>query len=521
MQKKITINSILGGQSVTEYFSADDSYLASIAIDPDMPVGSSVKASGCLVPVVYEEFSGANITGYPKWLITNIKDALVYAYMSDGKVVSYNSSLASETLLTTPTSGAGNGADYYKNYLYFATPTDVARYGPLNGSPSLTQTVWTGATLGSQVALANTTYPTIGGVSIPNHPMHSHADGALYFADVINGAGVLHKIKTTKVTVEGDTNDTSVYNALDLPQGWFITDIDSWGLDVAILAIQTSSSSIDQGKSALFLWDPTNTLTFYRGPIYLPDPLATSLANANGRLYIWSGNAVAGVRLSEYIGGDSVSEIAFLEDGLPPLAGCCDVNGSRIVWGQTVSIPETAVSVMSYGSKNSRLPKSIHNIARATSASGLCTALKYVQQGSSVQKLVIGSGTGSAYALDKFSTTSAYDSIWRSKMFTVGSRFTIDRIRIPLGVALAANMSLVVKLVYDDGSATKILTTINTTNFTAGTRKIIFDQQSILDNSITPQNNFFIELSWGGSVKLPIIFPLEIIIDIQSDESND
>lgn len=522
MLKNITLNSILDGQAPTQYFFSDNSYLSSIAVDPDMPVGSDVKASGCLVPVVYEEFSGANITGYPKWIITNIKNALVYAYNSDGKVVSYNSSLASETLVGTPTSGAGNGAVYYRNYIYFATPTNVSRYGPLDGTPALTDTVWTGATLGSLTALANTTYPTLSGVSIPNHPMHSHSDGSVYFADVINGAGVLHRIKTTKTTAEGDTNDGSAYNALDLPQGWFITDIDSWGLDVAILAIQTSSASLDQGKSALFLWDTTNTSTFYRGPIYLPDPLATSLMNVNGRLYIWSGNAVAGVRISEYIGGDSVSEIAFLEDGLPPMAGACDANGGRIVWGQTVSVPETAVTVMAYGSKNNRLPKAIHNIARATSAgaNGICTALKYVQQGSSTQKLVIGSGDDSAKQLDKYSTTGTYDSIWRSKIISVGSRFTIDKIRIPLGAALAANMSLVAKIYYDDGSATKTLSTINTTNYTANARKIIFTQQDILDSSITPQNNFYLELSWAGTVKLPVLFPIEISIDIIQDENN-
>lgn len=517
MQKKITINSILGGQSQTQYFASDDSYQCSIAVDPDMPIGSEVKASGCLVPVVYEDFSGANITGYPRHLITNIKNALLYAYMSDGKVVSYNSSLASETLVGTPTSGAGNGAVYYRNYLYFATPTNISRYGPLDGSPALVNTVWTGATLGSLTALANTTYPTIGGVSIPNHPMHSHADGSVYFADVVNGAGVLHRIKTTKTTAEGDTNDGSSYNALDLPQGWFITDIDSWGLDVAILAIQTSSSSLDQGKAALFLWDPTNTLTFYRGPIYLPDPLATSLLNANGRLYMWSGNAVAGVRLSEYIGGDSVSEIAFLEDGLPPFAGSCDVSGGRLCWGQTVSIPETAVGVMAYGSKNSRLTKAIHNIARATSASGLCTALKYVEQGSSTQKLVIGSGTGSAYALDKYSTTGTYDSIWRSDMIQVGSNFTIDKIRIPFGATLASGMSLVVKIYYDDGSTSKTLTTINSTNYSG--RKVIFNQQEILDSAITPTNNFFLQLEFGGTVNLPVIFPITVVIDTAEDES--
>jgi len=149
MLKELQINSILDGQSNTQYFSSENSYLTSIAIDPDMPIGSDTKASGCIVPVVYEEFSGANITGYPKWILTNIKNSLVYVYNSDGKVVSYTSALASETLVGTPTNGAGNGAVYYNNYLYFATPTDISRYGPLNGSPSLTNTVWTGATLGS------------------------------------------------------------------------------------------------------------------------------------------------------------------------------------------------------------------------------------------------------------------------------------------------------------------------------------------------------------------------------------
>lgn len=520
-QKKVTISSILGGHSVTEYFGQKDSYLSSIAVDPDMPVGSSVKASGCLVPVVYEKFSGGNISQYPRWIINNIKNELTYVYAGDGKVVSYNSSLASETLVGTPTGGEGDGAAYYNNYIYFATPTNISRYGPLDGSPALVNNVWTGATLGSQTVMVDTAYPGIGSLDMPNHPMHEHADGALYVGDVLNGQGIIHKIKTKKVTKEGDTNDGSSYNVLDLPFGWLPTDINSWGLDLAILAMQTSSDSIDQGKSALFIWETTNTDTFYRGPIFLPDPIGSALLNKNGRLFIWTGNTVAGCRLSEYIGGDSVSEVAFVEDGFPPFAGAVDAIGGRIVWGQTVSTPETAVTVMSYGSKNNRLPKNIHNIARATSATGLCTALKYVQQGSSKQQLVIGSGTSALFNLDKFSTSGTYDSIWRSDMIQVGADFQIDQLRIPLGAALAANMSLTVKIFYDDGSANKALTVITTSNFTAGTRKILFNQQEISDSDITPENNFFIELTWAGTVNLPVIFPIEILVNIQDDENND
>ena len=517
MLRRVLISSILDGMSPTQYFASENSYQSSISVDPDMPVGSDVKASGCLVPVVYEKFSGANITGYPKWIITTIKDSLVYVYNSDGKVVSYNSSLASETLVGTPTSGAGNGAVYYNNYIYFATPTDVSRYGPLSGTPTLVNTVWTGATLGTQAALANTTYPTIKGVQIPNHPMHYHGDLSVYMGDVVNGAGVLHRIKTTKTTAEGDTNDSSSYNALDLPKGWFPTDIDSWGSDVAILAIQASSSVLEQGKAALFIWDPTNVNTFYRGPIYLPDTIATSLMNVNGRLYIWSGNAVSGCRLSEYIGGDSISEIAFIEDGQPPMAGSVDSCGGRLVWPITTSVPEASVSVLGYGSKNDKLKKVIHCVARSTSAgtNGICTALKAVQQGAVTQRLVIGSGDGSGYQIDRYSTTATYDSIWCSQIYTIGSKFTIEKIRIPLGAALVSGMSLVVKIVVDDGITTTTLTTINSTNYSG--RKVIFNQQEI---ATIGENNFYLQFEWSGTTKLPVLLPIEIVVDIYEDESN-
>ena len=46
MLEKITIQSMFGGIAGMQYFT--DGYLAGIAVDPDMPIGSDVKASGCL-----------------------------------------------------------------------------------------------------------------------------------------------------------------------------------------------------------------------------------------------------------------------------------------------------------------------------------------------------------------------------------------------------------------------------------------------------------------------------------------
>lgn len=391
IKSTITIDSIDGGWTDAQYVASQSTYDSSVAIDPDFAIGSQIKTSGAIIPVVYEKFSSTNVSGYPKWLITDIKDELLYAYMSDGKFVSYSNTLGSETLVGTPTSGAGNGAAYYNNYIYLATPTDISRYGPISNSPSLANTVWTSTW--SLTALTNTTYPSLRGTPIPNHPMHLHVDNYLYVGDVVAGQGVIHKIKTKKTTYEGDTNDGSAFNSLDLPFGYYPTDIESYGTDVAIIAIKTSSTVLNQGKSMLFLWDGTSD-SYYRATP-LPDPLATAMLNHNGILYIWTGNAVNGVRLSHYIGGDSVKEDVYLEEGTPPFAGAVDALGNRIAWGAWMTYPTDCASVFSYGSKKENITTSLHNVARATSTgtTPLITALKYVQQSSNVQpKVIIGWG---------------------------------------------------------------------------------------------------------------------------------
>jgi len=516
MKKTITIESILGGFTQTQYFGSSDGYNSAIGVDPDYPIGSDVKTSGMLVPTRYEKFSGANITGNPKWIITNPEDEKVYVYDDAGQVASYSSALGSETDITSPTSGAGNGAAFYNNYIYLATPTNVARYGPMDGTPAIAQNVWTAATLGSQTALGNPTYPSIRGVTLPNHVMHMHGDNALYFSDVVNNQGVLHKIKTTKTTVNGDTNDGSLYNALDLPSGFYPTCIESYSTDLVIGAIQTLDSTLNQGRAALFFWDAVNTNTFYRGPVYLPDPLVTALLNVNGTIYIFSGNAQNGVRVSRYIGGESVSEVAYFEEGNPPLAGAVDALGNRVNFGAYTTYPENSASVFALGSKRRDLPFGLHNVVKTTSsgANQFVTALKYVQQSSSVKpKLVAGWRDDSAKGLDKESSTATYSSVWRSKMFNVGNKFQISKLIIPLGATLATNMSVIPKIYIDDGSTIKTLDTINSTNFSG--RKAVYKRPNLSD--AIGENNFFIELNWEGTVELPVLLPIVIELDVNKD----
>lgn len=190
----VTIDSIIGGQTPAYHASGKGQFLGSQAIDPEQ--GLSSRPSGHVLPVSYAKFSGSAPSGAPMWITTDPNDLLHYIYHSDGEVITYDTSLASETVLGTPTSGAGNGAFFYNNYQYFITPTDVSRYGPISKTPALVNNVWTGTTLGSQKALIDTSYPTIRNAIYPNHAGHPHVDGAAYFCDFNNGKGLIHKIKT-------------------------------------------------------------------------------------------------------------------------------------------------------------------------------------------------------------------------------------------------------------------------------------------------------------------------------------
>lgn len=407
-QAIVKVNSILGGISPSQYFTMEGQYLSGVGVDPDLPLTSSdVRTSGVLIPTVYEKFSGSNVTSSVVAIINNPKDTNTYIVLSNGRLISYNSSLGSETLIGTVSGGVAAGAWYYNNYIYItgtgSSSDDVSRYGPLNNSPSLVDNVWKGATLGSLHALSNATYPTLRGAGIPKHWGMAHAgDGFSYFLDfgdstaaVANaGRGMVHRISTRKVTNEGDTNDTttvSTYGALILPFGQYPTAISSYGTDLAILTMSTSDTTINQGCASLFLWDPTNTSSWYRR-IALPDPIATALLYVNGTLYIWSGNAQNGCRLSKYSGGDVITDVDFLEEGVPPLAGAVDALGNRLVWGGYITNPTNAAVVYGYGSKDAALPKGTHVVVKSTAAttsSFNVTAVKYVQQASNVTPRVL------------------------------------------------------------------------------------------------------------------------------------
>jgi len=409
-------------------------------------------------------------------------------------------------------------AEYYNNYIYLFTGTNISRYGPLNNSPALTHGFW--ITTLALTALTNTTYPSLRGVTMPNHVAYVHGDQSMYFLDFIDGRGLVHRINTRKVTDEGDTNGTTVpsaYNVLDFPFGFYPTAVKSYGTSLMILGIYTVDTTVNQGPSAFILWDPTDTTSFYLGPVYLSDPLATALLNVGGIMYLWTGNSVNGVRLSRYLGGTFTKDVVYQEEGMPPLAGAVDALGNRIVWGGFSTSPAAGGIVYAYGSKDPRLPVGLHNVVKTSNAadSPYVSALKYVQQNSNITpKVVAAWTTGVNYGADQYSTTATLAANIRF-MVVVGQKFSITKIIIPFAGAVNSTTTITPTVYFDDLSSNSAPAVINNTNYPSK-RKVIYKGIELKD--YIGLQNFTIELVWTNTNPLPVAFPITIVLDIKEDE---
>ena len=529
--KTYKITSIENGIVATFYEQTQGTYSTAIGIDPDNSVDGGVsnpKKSGYITPVPYEKFS-SSFSGKPQAIITNPIDEKVYVVNSGGTIYSYSNTLGSETTVGTVTGSTNGGAIYYNNYIYVlgsgASANDVSRYGPLSSSPSLTNGVWTGATLGSQTALGSTVTIVPRQMSLPGHWACVHGDGAMYFLDfgtantpATKGRGMVHKIKTTYGGAEGDTNDGSAYNVLDLPPGYFPTCITSYGTDLVISAIQGQSTVLNQGKSALFFWD-TFSDTFYN-KVDISDPLITSVFNNNNTLYIFAGNSVSGFRVLRYEGGKSVRGLFLFEDGMCPYPGAVDSFGDRLSFGSYTVYPEASASVWSIGSKDGRLPKVLHNTMRSSSvgANPMVTAIKYVNQASNISpRVIIGWSDNSSDGLDKLG--GSMNSLWRSLLIDVGHKFVVRKLTIPLSDVTNSAFSIVPAIYTDDLKGTiYTLPTINDTTF-AGKRQIVYKNPKMNGTvEVTGNHNLLLELRYSGSSVVAVAPPIEIEVEIFTDE---
>ncbi len=504
---EISIDSILGGVAPSYGFAGPSQYGASIGIDPDFPAtDSQVQPSGLLRPTAMEKFSGSIVDAAPLWITVTPKQGTVYAFLNNGTLVGYSSTLGTETKVGSLSTCSGNGMEYYDNYLYLGRNTDVARYGPLDGAATLTTAYWT-STL-SLASLANTTYPSIRGITMPNHPMHRHTDDALYFIDVqSSGYGILCKIKTSKTTVEGDTNSGSAYNVLDFDAGLYPTALETYQTNLAVALIEGTNTTVRQKNAKMAFWDTTSDSFSLITEDEFPDPLITALQNVNGTLWVASGSASGGCRISRYAGGYTHEVVWYNADIYPPLQGAFADLLNRVVLGTGTTYPEASASVFGIGSM-ANLGQGVHGILNSSSTSGAArfvTSLRYVLN-SALAKLapIVGWSDGSGnYGIDKLSTTYGV-SVWRSQTFKIGKEFEIYDVEIPLSQAIASNMTITPKIYVDNLSANTALRTINATNYPNSDKKVN------LMTRVIGKQDFVLELRWTGSALLTVGLPIKI-----------
>lgn len=518
-EQNFKIGSIFGGWSNTDYFNLAGQFLSSLGIDPDMPsTDAGNKASGYIRPTSMAKFSGANVNAPVLNIVTNPKTALTYVVLTNGKIISYNASLAGETLVGTVTGSEAHGSAYYNNGLLVARKTDIARYGAINGTPSLTQSYWQG-TLGL-AALVDTVYPSINSIEIPNHQIHKHTDGAAYICNVLaSNKGSLNKIKTSKTTVEGDLDAGSEADVLDFSWGEYPIQVETYQTDLAVILLEgfDSGAATSMMRGKLSFWDTTSDSFTQITSVETENEkeIFTAMRNVNGVLYVFSGFITGGCRISRVISGYQLDEIAYLPEEYPPVsAGAVDDIINRFVWGSNTVEPAVAGAVFSIGAKEKNLPMGLHSILRAptTGDNPQVTAVKYVQSNGKIRQPIIGYKSDSEYGLAKISTTYGTNIIRGEVIIpdNMGSGFMLKQLKFPLAQAMAANMACTVKIYTDEASDNVSFTIDNSTQY-SGKRYFIIQPQ------IPIVNNFFIEITFSGTVLMTIGLPLLGILETVKD----
>ena len=520
----VQAETILGGQGSFTYLVKEGQFRNSLAIDPDLEATTGDdRPGGLLTPTPATALTGDTMDAEPLWLNTNPKDDDVYVYDQSGKV--YSVTLATDAISdlnngAALSSSSGNGSAYYDNFQYFAKNTDICRYGRLDGARTYAQTYWTSDL--SMSPLGNgVTYPSpkIGTSKYPNHPMHVHStDRRLYFGDVMvnnginSGQGAIHFIETKKTTTEGDTNNGSTYNALDLPYGVWPIDIDEYGTDLVIAAYEgnTTSGNTRSKRAKIYFWD--RTAASFNKEVELPDPLCSALENVNGVLYAFCGNPKSeGVRVLRFIGGYSYEEVGYLADSQPPFPGATAHILSRVLFGGHSNSMSDYASLYALGSKVSGVSNGLFNVMRFTGTAGTgataTSAIVPKNTDLAAPTYFLGWRDGTNFGIDKNATTYGV-SEFLSETFRIGKRFVINEIKIPLAQAVGANMTIAVKVVTDNGSTSTTVGTINNTNYSASERQVTM-RQAVFGNQ-----DFYLQISWSGSSLLSVGLPISITGEI-------
>jgi hypothetical protein len=445
---QIRIESILGGISQYSEFSNEDQVKTTSGIDPDHQFYSTVGyaynyPSGYVVAGAKASIGAIGLSP-ANWIESNPKNGIVYVYDAVGSIYSFDSEFTVTALgdLTDGGTSSGNGCAYMDNYIYFARDTTVARYGPLNGSPTFTDDYWVGVL--SKTALSNTQYPNTSiknsGVKVstkyPNHVLYRSSNGKLYFTDVVGGQGVLHCISTTKTTVEGDTDDGSTYNAIDFPYGMYPTSIASYGNDQLMVALYEGSNTegILQRRAKIAFWDVSNPDNYSLiTNVEFPDPFISAIINSNGVLYTFSGEInKPGVRICRFVGGYSFEQVKSIPNIYPPAHGNVDALLNMISFGAS-----SPTDIYRIGSSVSQISDRLFSVVSTNNG---VTCLKHITS-NGMDKIndslvycekEYGESNYILYTNSNYNLPSSVEGYITFRTIRIGQPFKITKIRLSL-----------------------------------------------------------------------------------------
>jgi len=292
MRKIWTINRFEGGVAPSKYLgnSNQAAWLKHFDIDSEV---------GVLKQQLDMADDGTGLDSDPdiqKFLATNSK---VYALGEDSsaKACIYSKTISNIlidawTKEVTVSSGALRTENnqmflHYNDYLYFTEGGDITRYGPLSGSPSLTEG-WGAANFGSAIDAA-------GGL-VAHSYVYFHHDNKL---------------------ASWDGGSTYNINALDIDVDYTIQDIciDAGGNNLLIAAHRGGNT---YGDSQLYVWNRTSS-SFYAIPT--PDGIVKAVRNMGNFVRILcvktaaSSHEYGGVIIYDYAGGSLIKKHEYLVKG--------------------------------------------------------------------------------------------------------------------------------------------------------------------------------------------------------------
>ena len=165
-------------------------------------------------------------------------------------------------------------------------------------------------------------------------------------------------------------------------------------------------------------------------------------------------------------------------------------------------------SLYAIGSRISKITRGLYNIMRTSTGTGTgvrltsCLIPENTDFTNPVYLIGWGDGSGTEeFGIDR--NTSGYGAAkFQSEVFKVGMPFEVTRVKIPLNQAVAANMTITVKIYVDQESTSTTIGTISSTDFS--------ERFIDLHPNVRGKHDFFIELEWSGTEFLSVNLPIEI-----------